>query len=359
MSRVAPTPALARLRGQFPPPATQRVILHRCACGPVEDGQTVSEVVRAHLSDLVTSLVEGTCDGACWATPSATVQREGHQHRFARLEDTVPDALARCVAGDCDDEYAGRGEYGLLERLGRQDGSFEDAVGRGAYGALAHAVSVGPERARDAVLASNFPKRHPLPHPGEVLTVAASEDSQTSFADCHLLAGDPHRVVEGILVACLLAGARSARVHLDAQPEEAGRALAHAIEQAGQHGILDGSALGGSAFEVALVSGLPDGAATNVESACALTAVFDKPPPPTRLVALSGAVPRPGLYEAPADGTMTWTGVLAMAGVTPGLVPGLHIGGATAVTAEALDEPMTAHQLGDGTVVVLPSGADV
>src|SRR5690606_6642426 len=127
------------------------------------------------------ALVEGACDGACWAAPAATVQREGHQHRFAHLDrDDVdgPAAVARCLAGECDDEYAGRGEYGLLERLGRQDGTFEDAVRRGAYAALAHASAIGPERSLDALRLSSHVQRYELPPATiDVLTLAAEGDS--------------------------------------------------------------------------------------------------------------------------------------------------------------------------------------
>src|SRR5690606_29709761 len=100
--------------------------------------------------------VETACDGACWAAPAATVQRDGHQHRFARLDlvdlvEGVPDELTSCLEGDCDDEYAGRGQYGLLERVGRNDGTFADVLARGGYAALAHAAGLDPARITGAV----------------------------------------------------------------------------------------------------------------------------------------------------------------------------------------------------------------
>ena len=94
---------------------------------------------------------------------------------------------------------------------------------------------------------------------------------------------------------------------------------------------------------------------------CAVTTVFDNPPPPTKLVPLSGAVPRPGLYEVPIDGATTWTGVLARAGAAPGLVPAILLGGPSGrfVLPEEYDEPLTMRGLGAGGAVVLPRDVDI
>ncbi len=349
MTRVSATPALARLRGEFTRQTAPRVVLHRGTCGDAARGEAEWHVLRAALGD---ALVEGACDGACWAAPAVTVQREGHQHRFAQLDAEVPAALVACLGGTCDDEYAGRGEFGILERLGRQDGTFEDAVARGAYAALAHASTTGTERAMDALRNSTYATRYPLPTATAVITVAAETDTRTAFIDRHLLEGDPHRVLEGILVACRATGATAAHLNLAGQPASARQAFEDARGAAERHGLLDGSALGGPSvdLEVSETTTL-SGDALTIEAVSALTTVFDRPPPPTRLVALSGAVPRPGVYEVPVGGATTWTGILAMAGATPGLVPGLRVGG-TVVPRDAFEEVVAASALDDGAVVL-------
>lgn len=357
MTRVPPTPALARLRSEFAATTPARVVLHRGTCGNATRADGEWHVLRSALGE---TLVEGACDGACWAAPSATVQREGHQHRFARLGDTVPEQLTRCLAGDCDDEYAGRGEYGILERLGRQDGTFEDAVIHGAYAALAQASAVGTDRTMDAIRTSSYAVRYSLPPLSDLLTVAAENDGPANFTDRHLLEGDPHRVIEGILVACIATGAAHARIHLGGQPAAAREAFADALEQARRHGILDGSILGGRATEIEVSDSPAEEPAISIEAASALTTVFDRPPPPTRLVALSGAVPHPALYEVPVGGATTWTGILAMAGATPGLVPGLLVGAdGEIVPREAFEDVVAPDALGDGVMIVLPRDADV
>ncbi|MDA0302180.1 MAG: NADH-quinone oxidoreductase subunit E, partial [Chloroflexi bacterium] len=99
----------------------------------------------------------------------------------------------------------------------------------------------------------------------------------------------------------------------------------------------------------------------NAETLCAVTTIFDSPPPPTKLVPLSGDVPRPGLYEVPVDGNMTWAGVLAMAGVAPARVQALLLGGPSGrfVLPEEFDAPLEMRGLGAGGTVVLGLGADI
>ena len=356
VSRIPATPALARLRVQFPATTPPRVVLHRGTCGNAARADGEWHILRATLGG---ALVEGTCDGACWAAPAATVQRDGHQHRFANLGDTVPEELTRCLAGDCDDEYAGRGEFGILERVGRQDGTLEDAIRRGAYAALAHASVAGPERTMDAIRNSTYASRYPLPaiHEGARVTVIAETDTPTTFIDRHLLEGDPHRVLEGVLVACRAIGAPRASLTVGGQPGTARAAFESALAQATRAGMLDGSALGGATIDVEVTDATPGDSGLTVEAACALTTVFDRPPPPTRLIALSGAVPRPGVYEVPLGGATTWTGVLAMAGVTPGLVPALRVGG-DIVPRDAFEDVVMPSALGRGAVEVLAEGAE-
>ena len=357
MSRIPATPALARLRGRFPATTPTRVVLHRGTCGNAARADGEWHILRAALGS---ALVEGGCDGACWAAPAATVQRDGHQHRFANLGDAVPGELTRCLAGDCDDEYAGRGEFGILERVGRQDGTIEDAVRRGAYAAFAHASVAGPERTMDAIRNSTYASRYPVSavHEDAPVTVIAETDSPTAFLDRHLLEGDPYRVLEGALVACRASGATRALLMLGGQPVAARAAFMSALDQAAREGILDGSALGGAAIEVEVTDATREDGSLTVEAACALTTVFDRPPPPTRLVALSGAVPRPGVYEVPLGGATTWTGILATAGVTPGLVPALRVGG-DIVPGAAFEDVVRPSALGRGAVEVLAEGDEV
>lgn len=359
MTRVAPTPALARLRGEFPPAEAARAVLHRGTCGNAALSAEGWDALRASLAG--SSVVEGACDGACWAAPAITVQREGHQHRFANLEDGVPVSLIDCLAGRCDDEYAGRGVSGLLERIGRTDGSIGDAITHGAYAGLAHAVAAGRDRVRDALVNSSYGTRYPLPLEGPVIAIVAGEDHDGPAIARHLLEGDAHRVIEGALIAAVAAGAASVRIDLAGQRPATVEAFEAALRSAEATGIPDGRAFGGGGIDLTVEAAGTDAPALTIEAAAALASAFDQPPPPTRLIALTGAVPRPGVYETPLGGATTWSGILAMAGATPAFVPALRIGGTSLVERERFDEPVAASTLGVGDVEVeaLPRDAEV
>lgn len=378
MTRVATAPALARLKAQFPRPEPTRVLVHRGTCG---DAAGAASVVSAFQVTFGARSAESACDGACWAAPAATVQRDGHQHRFPRLDlvdGHIPEELSRCFAGECDDEYAGRGQYGLLERTGRTDGSFADLVARGGYAALAHAATLDPSRIVEAIervgttgrgsvhritaegwsLVSRKSNRHHL-------VVDADQDTPRLIRDRHLIEGDPHQLIEGILITCHAVGIDEAVVNISDQAPYARAAFETALTQAQEHGVLDGSSLGNRPVAIEVRGGANAGGQpammSDVETLCAVTTVFDTPPPPTKLIVLSGSVPRPGLYEVPVDGNTNWAGVIAMAGAAPGLVPAVLLDGPSGrvVLPEAYETPLTVDGLDTGGAVVLPRDTDI
>ena len=406
----AATPALARLRARFAPPEATRVLVHRGTCGDAVEAARVLDALRTALGARAAMAVETACDGACWAAPAAAVMRPGHRHRFARLDREPISPLIACLDGTCDDAYAGSGARGLLARVGRLDGSLADALAQGAYVALAHAVTRKPEEVIEAVQRAGLSGRggahfvtaqkwrlaaqNPAPR---VLVVNAEEGEPGVFKDRHLLEGDPHRLIEGVLIAAHAAGIARAVVYINGQARNARRAVDTAVEQARAAGLLDGGALGGAGVEIEVRSGAggyvcgeesvilnsiegerpvprtkPPFATdrglfgrptliNNAETLCAATTAFDDPPPPTKLIPLSGAVPRPGLYEVPVDGVTAWSGVLAAAGANPQRVRALLLGGPSGrfVLPEEFDVPLDMRGLGAGGVVVLPLDADI
>ncbi len=362
---LATTPALARLRGRFTAPAASRVFVHRGSCSSTVDTSRVLDSIRASLGDRGALAVEAACDGACWAAPAATVVRPGHRHRFPYLDRDPIEALLACLDGACDDAYAGSGARGLLARVGHLDGSLADALAQGTYAAFAHAVTRKPEDVIDAVQhaggahlrtarAWRFAERD---HSQLLVVTVAGGDT----GDRHLLEGDPHRLIEGILMAAHATGVTRAMIEVSPEASDAHRAAGFAIAQAGAAGLLDGSALGSAGVEIEVRGSGTARAATeslflDVEALCAVTTVYDEPPPPTRLLALSGAVSRPGLYEVPVDGVMAWSGVLAAAGANPQRVGGLRLGDPTGrvIRSEAFEEPLELGELSSAVEALSP-----
>jgi NADH:ubiquinone oxidoreductase subunit F (NADH-binding) len=403
---------LLALQARHQAPARDRVLLHRGTCGDAVAASAHESDIEERLSGSL-AIVEAACDGACWAAPSATVVRGSHVHRFARLDgESALDALAACAEGDCDAEgYAGEGTGGLTVRFGRLDGSLGDALAHGAYATLDRALGLAGEEIFEAIEAGGFTGRGGAHFPvamkwrlaaahdeTKALVVNAEEGEPGVFKDRHLLEADPHRLIEGVLLACHATGVTRVYIYVNGQARGARAALETALADAEAAGILDGSALGGPsgvtidvrsgaggyvcgeesvilnsiegerpvprfkppfATDVG-VFGLPT-IINNAETLAAVTTLFDDPPPPTKLVPLSGDVARPGLYEVPVDGAMTWAGVLAMAGANPSQVQALLLGGPSGafVMPERFDEPLEMRALGAGGTVVLGPDADL
>ena len=411
MSTVEP---LARLRERYPAPRLPRILVHLGTAGDAVGAAEYGERIRAALGSRASAVADAASDGANWAAPSATVFHGTFARRFDRLDLHGIDEVVACFNGDCGDEanYAGTGGRGLTARLGRNDGTLGDVLAQGAYGALDRALGVAPGELIEAIERGGFTGRGGAHFPvaskwrftaahadaPRMLVVNAEEGEPGVFKDRHLLEGDPHRLIEGILLAHHAVGFERAYVYINGQARLARAAFERALGDASEAGILDGSAWGRE-FEIEIhvrsgaggyvcgeesvilnsiegqrpvprykppfatdvgLFGRPT-VINNAETLCAVTTVFDHPPPPTKLVSLSGEIPRPGLYEVPVDGATTWSGVLAMAGANPQSVQAILLGGPSGVFVlpERFEDALDMRGLGAGGAVVLGARADL
>jgi NADH-quinone oxidoreductase subunit F len=390
-----------------------RVLVHGGTCGHAVGAGPHADLLRQSAGD---ACAEAACDGACWAAPAATVLRPRHSHRFARLDESGLEPLLTCLAGSCDassddrDDRDGRG--GLMSRLGRTDGTLAGALAAGAYEAAALALAMTPVEVIDAVEAMGLTGRGGAHFPtgrkwrfatgGEppVLVVNAEEGEPGVFKDRHMLEGDPHRVIEGMLIAAHATGATDAYVYVNGQARRARAAFEQALAEATEAGILGGEALGAP---VELTVEVRSGAGgyvcgeetvilnsiegqrpvprfkppqiteaglfgrptllNNVETLATVTLPFDPPAAPPKLVPLSGAVARPGLYEVAVDGQSTWRSLIDAAGGDADVASGvgsLLVGGPSGVfvAAERFDEPLEMATLGAGGIVALVPGGE-
>lgn len=372
------------------------------------------EELRIALGDRSDSVFEAASDGANWAAPAATVAQGTYMRRFERLDLNGIDDVVACFNGDCGDEanYAGTGGRGLTARLGRNDGTLGDVLAQGAYSALDRALTGTPEQLLDAIEDAGFTGRggahFPVAtkwrlaathtdHP-RMLVVNAEEGEPGVFKDRHLLEGDPHRLIEGILIAHYAVGFERAYVYINGQARTARTIFQDALEDAATAEILSGlawnqsfdlkihvrSGAGGYVCgEESVILNSIEGERpvprykppyatdrglfghptiiNNAETLCAITTVFENPPPPTKLVSLSGEIPRPGLYEVPVDGATTWASLLAMAGTNPQNMQAILLGGPSGifVMAEQFEEVLEMRSLGAGGMVAFGPNADL
>lgn len=214
------------------------------------------------------------CSGLCWAAPMVTVLRPGQaphiaprvtHHRVAGLLDAVAEnrvaenpEVAAFLAGQ-------RRE--LMSRCGVVDpDDIDDAIRQGSYEVLGRVLAEGrPEVVIEAVKRAGLRGRGGAYFQAAVkwegargaasspryLVVNGEEGEPGIFKDRHLMEGDPHRLLEGALLAAYAAGVSRVFLYIHGEAHLAARRLERALAQAGQAGLVGARVLG-SEFTVAV-----------------------------------------------------------------------------------------------------------
>jgi NADH-quinone oxidoreductase subunit F len=321
-----------------------------------------------------------------------------------------------------------RQERVLLARTGTIDpGDLDDALLHGAYAALARALDSSAGAVIDAVKAAGLQGRGGAFFPTAVkwegcraatgapkyVVMNGEEGEPGIFKDRHLMEGDPHQVLEGVLLAAYAAGAAEAILYVHGEADLSAARLAHAVAEAEAAGICGATMLGrphachvtlrrgAGGFvlgeETALLESIEGRRAqprtrppfpvesglygkptviNNVETLSAIPAIVRGGPswfaalgtakaPGTKVFGLSGPIRRPGVVEVRNGVTLRDLlervgGGLAGGGAFRGAVVGGPSG--TIVPAALFDEPMEPRERvspGTGGIVAVPEGASV
>ena len=305
----------------------------------------------------------------------------------------------------------------LLRRAGRVDpASIDDHLANGGFEALRIAREIGPESVIQQVRAAGLTGRGGAAFPTAVkweavrsqsagphfLVCNADESEPGTFKDRVLIENDPYALIEAIAIASLAVGAPSAYIYLRGEYPRAEATLLHALAECRRHGYLGP----GTAVDVTLVRGAgayicgeetaifnsvegyrgeprnkppfpfesglfgKPTAVNNVETLVNVPPILrgELPVADRRLFCLSGAIVRPGVYEAEVG--LTIRELIALAG---GLRPGSELqavllGGAAGGFAgpDDLDLPLTPDAvrdagltLGSGVVMVHDQHVDL
>jgi NADH:ubiquinone oxidoreductase subunit F (NADH-binding)/NADH:ubiquinone oxidoreductase subunit E len=216
------------------------------------------------------TVVAAGCNGMCWAAPVVEVLRDGRPRQTAGgvTAERVPellDALAVNAAPDdlaVDPALLAAQRRVLIERCGMADPTdIADAIRHGSYATLARVLEAAqPERIIDEVRAAALRGRggayfetavkwaacRAAPGEPKYLVVNGEEGEPGIFKDRHLMEGDPHRLLEGALLAALAVGAGRVILYVHGEAEIAARRLAVAVEQARAWGLVGEDILGSS-----------------------------------------------------------------------------------------------------------------
>ncbi len=378
------------------------------------------------------AVVAAGCNGMCWAAPVVEVVREGRPRLTAgpvTASDVGAflDALARETIPAIGEELLARQNRVLLERCGLTDPSdIADALRHGSYATLARALGEGgPERVIEEVRAAGLTGRggayfqtavkwaacRAATGTPKYVVVNGEEGEPGIFKDRHLMEGDPHRLLEALLLAAYAAGASQAVLYVHGEADLSAERLRTALAQARQWGLV-GPRILGSDFslevelrrgaggfvlgeETALLESLEGRRAmprtrppfpvesglhgkptviNNVETLCAVPSIVERGGAwfaglgggrGTKLFGLSGHVKRPGLVELELGCTLrTLMEDLGGGSSTGRPIRAVVLGGPSGsiVHPRHFDEPLVPRgpvNPGTGGVVVLDERASV
>ena len=381
-------------------------------------------------------VVAAGCDGACFAATQVVVELPDGTARFfdrVAADGDLSDIVAAADGGtservrpqaDLEAFFAGQ-HIALMEGVGSVDPiSLDEYVAGSGYLGLAEALSMGPEAvirlALDAGLLGRggayFPAARKWQAARRVnaarrhLVVNAEEGEPGVFKDRHLMEGNPHRIIEGAIIAAYAAGAGNVVIYINAEADLSADRMTGALAAAEAAGLVGDDVLG-SGFTCTATIRRGAGGYVCGEETTLLNTVEGRrreprlrPPFPTdaglygeptvinnaetlanlpailrggvrrfgaigldeargtRLVSLSGAVRRPGLAEMPMGTTVRQVIDLVGGGAPDGRTLGFAaVGGPSSglLPASELDVPLRPGMLHSSGVVMGAGGITV
>lgn len=403
------------------------------AVGAAEAYATLREEVRAR--GLRFTVAAAGCNGLCWAAPSVEVLRDGAPRlTVAHVRGDAVTSLLNALRANAP---VARSETAaamlavqrrvLLDRCGIADpNDIADAIRHGTYATFADVLNHGdPERVIEEVRAAGLAGRGGAYFPAAVkwrtcrdaagspkyVVVNGEEGEPGIFKDRHLMEGDPHRLLEGLLLAAYAVGASRAILYIHGEADLAAERLERAVGQAREWGLA-GDAILGSSFsldiqlrrglggfvlgeETALLESIEGRRAmprtrppfpaeaglygkptiiNNVETLCAVPPIVERGGAwfaglggghGTKLFGLSGHLRRPGVVELEAGCTLRTLIDTLGGGPSDGRpIAAAVVGGpsGSVVPPRDFDEPLIPRgrvNPGTGGVVALEEGASV
>ena len=255
--------------------ASTRVIVQVGHCSQAVGATQVAEALQVELSGHSSvDLVIAGCDGACFAAPQVIVTtRSNNIQRYSQVSlDDVP-ALAATLTrgdaaqsppfvtgggGDLDSFFAAQTRL-LLTRCGYIDPtSINEYIALGGYRGLNAALSRSPEEVIQTVLDAGLLGRGGAYFPAarkwqaaraangspRYLVVNAEEGEPGLFKDRHIMEGDPHLLLEGMLIAAYATGASETYIYINAEAHLSAQRIETAIGQAQDAGLIGDNILG-------------------------------------------------------------------------------------------------------------------
>jgi len=270
-----------------------RICMTGCrALGALEVAEKLRQALQAHQLEKEIRVIETGCIGLCAKAPVMVIDPLGFFYGGVRPGDIdeiisktlkngeVIDRLTvtqegKSIPQQAEIPFYQKQKIQVLSKCGEIDPrKIEDAIERGGYvSAVRILYQKKPEEVIEEVLTAGIRGRGGAGFPAGIkwklcrkspgkekyLICNADEGDPGAFMDRALLEGDPHGIIEGMIIAAYAIGATHGFIYVRAEYPIAVDHINLAIAQAREHGLL-GQNIGGSGFNFDLVVRMGAGA---------------------------------------------------------------------------------------------------
>jgi len=258
---------------------TPHILIGTATCGKVSGAMSVYDTIIAAIERLgiKATVTQVGCFGMCYAEPTMDIALPGMprisygfmtpQKAGQIIEDYIlkgnprPD-LALCTIGEGRvDDIPTLDEMPMLKgqvRVAlRNCGHINPLrighyIARGGYAGLHRALSMSPQQVIDEVLKSGLRGRggagfatgqkwqfcRDAKGSPKYVICNADEGDPGAFMDRSIMEGDPHSVLEGLVIAAYAIGAPEGFIYIRAEYPLAVSTVRHAVDQAREHGLI-------------------------------------------------------------------------------------------------------------------------
>lgn len=251
-----------------------KIAVGQGSCGIAAGAMKAYEVLQSTLDLTNNQLTVTGCIGMCYLEPIVDVYVEDELHRFVKVNSEIAEKIANAInknnllsvkefeISDDDKQFLDKQTRIALRHCGVINPEIiEDYTNDDGYKALEKVIkTMTPEDVIEEIKISGLAGRGGAGFPtwfkwnaarqsvGEkkYLICNADEGDPGAFMDRAVIEGDPHNLIEGMLIGAYAIGATEAIVYVRAEYPLAIRRLQNAIDQAKANGFIGNNIMGTS-----------------------------------------------------------------------------------------------------------------